>query len=101
LPNSKTENEVREQRILDAAAPLIMRQGYDKTTMGDVADEVGVSRGIIYLRFDSKKDYSEGSFGVKCFSMLKHGWNILKPIRAVAQLAVSIGQCYTLSTVAP
>jgi TetR/AcrR family acrAB operon transcriptional repressor len=55
LPNSKTENEVREQRILDAAAALIMRQGYDKTTMGDVADEVGVSRGIIYLHFDSKE----------------------------------------------
>jgi TetR/AcrR family acrAB operon transcriptional repressor len=55
LANSKTENETREQRILDAAAALIMRQGYDKTTMSDVADEVGVSRGIVYLHFDTKE----------------------------------------------
>src|SRR5262245_26092275 len=36
-----------------------MRQGYDKTTMGDIADEVGVSRGIVYLHFDSKESLLE------------------------------------------
>jgi TetR/AcrR family acrAB operon transcriptional repressor len=55
LANSKSDNETREQLILDAAAALIMRQGYDKTTMSDVADEVGVSRGIVYLHFESKE----------------------------------------------
>lgn len=54
MATSKSDNDVREQRILDAAAALIMRQGYDKTTMSDVADEVGVSRGIVYLHFESK-----------------------------------------------
>lgn len=48
------KSEEREQRILDAASDLIMRQGYDKTTMSDVAEAVGVSRGILYLHFDSK-----------------------------------------------
>jgi TetR/AcrR family acrAB operon transcriptional repressor len=52
-------NEQREQHILDAAAALIMRQGYDKTTMSDVADESGVSRGIVYLHFDSKETLLE------------------------------------------
>jgi AcrR family transcriptional regulator len=47
-------NEVREQRILDAAAELIIRHGYDKTTMNDVADAIGVSRGVVYLHFKSK-----------------------------------------------
>jgi AcrR family transcriptional regulator len=46
--------EAREQRILDAAAELIIRLGYDKTTMNDVADAVGVSRGAVYLHFKSK-----------------------------------------------
>jgi AcrR family transcriptional regulator len=54
LANSKADNEAREARILDATTALIMRQGYDKTTMSDVADEVGLSRGIVYLHFDSK-----------------------------------------------
>ncbi|HXF64517.1 MAG TPA: helix-turn-helix domain-containing protein [Caldilineaceae bacterium] len=44
----------REARILDAAAALIQRQGYDKTTMSEIADEAGVSRGILYLHFANK-----------------------------------------------
>jgi TetR/AcrR family acrAB operon transcriptional repressor len=59
LASSKSEQEAREQHILDATAALIMRQGYDKTTMSDVADEVGVSRGIVYLHFDSKEKLFE------------------------------------------
>jgi AcrR family transcriptional regulator len=56
------ETDDREQRILDAAADLIIRQGYDKTTMSDIADAVGVSRGIIYLHFDSKDKLFEALF---------------------------------------
>jgi AcrR family transcriptional regulator len=56
---SKSANEAREQRILNAAAVLVMRQGYDKTIMGDVADEVGVSRGIVYLHFENKEKLFE------------------------------------------
>ena len=56
---SKPDHEDREQRILDAAVNLVMRQGYDKTTMSDVADEAGVSRGIVYLHFDSKENLLE------------------------------------------
>jgi len=54
MANSKSDNEVRQERILDAAAVLMMRQGCDKTTIADVATEVGISRGIVYLHFDSK-----------------------------------------------
>lgn len=44
----------REERILDAAAALIIRHGIDKTTMGDVAATAGVGRGVLYLHFNSK-----------------------------------------------
>jgi AcrR family transcriptional regulator len=47
-------SNAREQRILDAAAELIIRQGYDKTTMSDVADAAGISRGVVYLHFKGK-----------------------------------------------
>lgn len=45
----------RQQQILQAAAAVIIRQGYDKTTMSDIADEAGVSRGTVYLYFDGKE----------------------------------------------
>ncbi|MBZ0293486.1 MAG: TetR/AcrR family transcriptional regulator [Anaerolineae bacterium] len=55
MNSTKSDNEAREQHILDATADLIMSQGYDKTTMSDIAEAVGVSRGIVYLHFDSKE----------------------------------------------
>ncbi|GAA3628145.1 hypothetical protein GCM10022419_136420 [Nonomuraea rosea] len=46
----------REQAILDAAAGLLCRFGYNKLTMGDVADAVDLHRGLVYLRFKSKDE---------------------------------------------
>lgn len=50
------DNDDRRRRILDAAARLLMRYGYDKTTMHDIAQEAGISKGGVYLAFDSKED---------------------------------------------
>lgn len=55
----KTENLVRRQRILDAAESLTLHYGYDKTTVSDIAREAGVSKGAIYLHFDSKETLFE------------------------------------------
>ena len=54
--NRQTE---REARILAAAAALIIRYGYDKTTVDEIAQEAGVSKGAIYLHFKSKEDLFE------------------------------------------
>ncbi|MEC7519302.1 MAG: helix-turn-helix domain-containing protein [Myxococcota bacterium] len=44
----------REERLLDAAAALFVRLGYDKTSVSDIAREAGVSKGAVYLAFESK-----------------------------------------------
>lgn len=51
---TKSENEERRERILDAATELIAHYGYDKTTVSDIAREAGISKGAIYLHFESK-----------------------------------------------
>ena len=51
---TRSDNKAREQRILDAAAQLFVRYGYDKTPVSDIAHEAGVSQGAIYLHFESK-----------------------------------------------
>lgn len=53
------DSDERQQQILDAAAAVIIRLGYDKTTMSDVAGEAGVSRRTIYLYFKGKEDLFE------------------------------------------
>jgi len=46
----------RAERILEAAATLIERWGYSKTTMDDIARYVGVGKGTIYLHWKTKED---------------------------------------------
>ena len=45
----------RVQRILEAARKLFTHYGFEKTTMDDIAREVGVSKGTLYLDFESKE----------------------------------------------
>jgi AcrR family transcriptional regulator len=42
--------------ILDAADWLLARYGYRKMTMDDLAQEVGIGKGTIYLHFSSKEE---------------------------------------------
>ncbi len=50
------ERQLREERILDAAATLLVRWGYRKTTIDDVAREAGVGKGTIYLHWKDKNE---------------------------------------------
>lgn len=42
--------------ILDAADRLLVRYGFKKMTMDDLASEVGIAKGTIYLHFGSKEE---------------------------------------------
>src|SRR5687768_18346322 len=49
------QHRARAERILDAAAELIVRWGYDKTTLDDVSRHAGVAKGTIYLHWKSRE----------------------------------------------
>lgn len=57
-----SNNDERKQQILRAAAEMFIRHGYDKTSMGDVANHAGVSRGTVYLYFAGKEELFEALF---------------------------------------
>src|SRR5512133_2521277 len=54
-----SDYDERQQQILDAAADVIIRLGYNKATMSDIAEEAGASRGTIYLYFKGKEELFE------------------------------------------
>ncbi|MER6949683.1 helix-turn-helix domain-containing protein [Nonomuraea sp. NPDC000554] len=53
-PQDPARQLERAHRILDAAAELILRWGYDKTTIDDVAQQAGVAKGTIYLHWKTR-----------------------------------------------
>ena len=52
-------SEQTTRRVLDAAATLFARHGFQRTSMAQVATEAGVSRATLYLRFRDKRSLFE------------------------------------------
>ena len=50
------QRQEREQLILQAAEELLVERGYHETSIDEIAARVGVSKGTIYLHFQSKDD---------------------------------------------
>jgi AcrR family transcriptional regulator len=48
-------NDTR-QRILDTALDLFIERGYDKTSLREIAERVGVTKAALYYHFSSKED---------------------------------------------
>ena len=55
MPTISPKIEVREA-ILDATDVLLARYGYRKMTVEDIANEVGIGKGTVYLHFASKEE---------------------------------------------
>ena len=55
MPATATREETKDA-ILDATDRLLARYGYRKMTIEDIAREVGIGKGTIYLHFESKEE---------------------------------------------
>jgi len=51
-----SKRQERAERILNATAELVMRWGYRKTTIDDIAKLAGVGKGTIYLHWKTRED---------------------------------------------
>ncbi|HMJ97699.1 MAG TPA: helix-turn-helix domain-containing protein, partial [Reyranella sp.] len=43
-------------QIIDGARAMFLAQGFDGASMGEIARKAGVSKGTLYVYFDSKED---------------------------------------------
>lgn len=48
--------EVRKKEILTGALKVFSKKGYDKTTITDIAKELGISQGLCYRYYSSKEE---------------------------------------------
>ncbi|MFF4617079.1 TetR/AcrR family transcriptional regulator [Nonomuraea jabiensis] len=55
-PQDPARQLERAHRILDATAELVLRWGYGKTTIEDVAKRAGVAKGTIYLHWKTRDE---------------------------------------------
>lgn len=56
---SSSQRQTRATRILDAAAELVLRWGYRKTTIEDIARHANIGKGTVYLHWKTREDLFE------------------------------------------
>ena len=64
-PLRKTKREQREASIeglLSAALGLFVSKGYEQTTVDEIAERAGLSKGSVYFYFDNKEGLLDGLF---------------------------------------
>ncbi|MCO1658171.1 TetR/AcrR family transcriptional regulator [Pseudonocardia humida] len=66
-------SDVRLERVLDAAAELLLRWGYQKVTIDEVARQAGIGKGTVYLHFPNKE-------ALFLTVLLRAQWRSLAPI---------------------
>lgn len=55
-PQDASQRLARAHHILDIAGDLVLRWGYDKTTVEDIARQAGVAKGTIYLHWKTREE---------------------------------------------
>lgn len=72
-PQSRRElqKEAKRNALIDAALAVFSRVGFAAAKMDDVAEEAGVSKGTVYLYFDSKEQLFEGMVKAKMMPLLE------------------------------
>jgi len=71
MRRTKEEAEVTRQTLLDAGLKVFSQKGYADTTLDDIAEEAGVTRGAIYHHFGGKAELYN--------SVIAEGWERIMP----------------------
>lgn len=93
-------NPNRKEEILDAFIRLAEKKGIDNTTMKNIAEEVGISVGLIYIDYKNKEALID-AFEERTYYQFAHIGNhfLACPMRAEAklfELLVGIVESYSL-----
>ncbi|GAC1333170.1 MAG: TetR/AcrR family transcriptional regulator [Candidatus Dormibacteria bacterium] len=69
-PEQSSPPSDKVQRIVEAAASVMRREGYAGTSMKDIAREAGIAQGLIHYYFSSKDDLVMAVLRQACAEML-------------------------------
>jgi AcrR family transcriptional regulator len=87
----RTRDPARKQRILDAAADLVARNGFSAVSMEDIGGAVGITASAIYRHYDSKTAVLVAMFDRAIDRLLSEGQQLAAspdadPLAALRQL---------------
>ncbi len=66
LQAGAAEDSAKRRQILDGARAVFLAQGFDAASMGEIARAAGVSKGTLYVYFDSKEELFQAIVQQQC-----------------------------------
>ena len=82
--------EITERRILETAMKLFIEKGYEQTTLQDIADAIGMTRGAIYHHFKDKAEMVDSVMACMFHKTVPYeeikgdsGWSAMEKIRQI------------------
>jgi len=69
-----TAKENPRQRILEAAAAIIHKHGYQGMSIGDLLKDLGISKGALYHHFSSKREIGYAVLDEICAPAMDSDW---------------------------
>src|SRR3982074_1984469 len=60
------EESAKRRQIMEGAREVFLTQGFDAASMGEIARQAGVSKGTLYVYFDSKEALFEAIVEEEC-----------------------------------
>ena len=65
-PLLERQDRAKRRQIMDGARAVFLAQGFDGASMGEIARQAGVSKGTLYVYFDSKEALFEAIVEEEC-----------------------------------
>jgi len=62
----EVQDNAKRRQIIDGARAVFLAQGFDAASMGEIARKAGVSKGTLYVYFDSKEALFEAITEEQC-----------------------------------
>ena len=68
MPSIERQDRAKRRQIMEGARTVFLAQGFDAASMGEIARQAGVSKGTLYVYFDSKEALFEAIVEEECRS---------------------------------
>src|SRR5712671_7375312 len=91
------ERQDRDKRrqIMEGARAVFLAQGFDAASMNDIARKAGVSKGTLYVYFDSKEALFVAITDEQCHKQAESVFELDEADRDVAGVLTRLGNAFT------
>ncbi|PNE11030.1 MAG: TetR family transcriptional regulator [Beijerinckiaceae bacterium] len=88
------QDSAKRRQIMDGARDVFLAQGFDAASMGEIARKAGVSKGTLYVYFDSKEQLFEAIAHEQCGAQAEGVFSLHPADHDVEAVLTRLGRSY-------